>query len=87
MAHGILDDETYDWLAVIEGMVATEGRPLVVDEGTLVCANALARDETGVQVDPTGSAGLAGLLALRAAGQVANDERVAILFTGVNRVG
>ena len=26
VAHGILDDETYDWLAVVEGMLATEGR-------------------------------------------------------------
>ena len=27
VAHGILDDETYDWLAVVEGMLATGGRP------------------------------------------------------------
>ena len=32
VAHGILDDETYDWLAVVEGMLATGGTPVVVDE-------------------------------------------------------
>ena len=85
IAHGILDDETYDWLAVVEGMLATGGHPLVVDEETLEQANALARGATGIDVDHTGSAGLAGLLALRAMGQVADDERVAVLFTGVVR--
>jgi len=85
IAHGILDDETYDWLAVVEGMLATGGHALVVDEETLVQANVLARGTTGIDVDPTGSAGLAGLLALRAAGDVDDDERVAVLFTGVVR--
>jgi threonine synthase len=86
IAHGILDDETYDWLAVVEGMLATGGVPLVVSEQTLAEANALARDETGIDVDPTGSSGLAGLVALHAAGRVGADERVAALFTGVTRV-
>ena len=85
VAHGILDDETYDWLAVVEGMLATGGTPLVVDEETLEQANTLARAATGVDVDHTGSAGLAGLLALRQTGRVADDERVAVLFTGVVR--
>ena len=62
IAHGILDDETYDWLAVVEGMLATGGHPVVVDERTLVDANKLARLATGSDVDHTGSAGLAGLL-------------------------
>jgi threonine synthase len=85
IAHGILDDETYDWLAVVEGMLATGGRPLVVGEERLAGANAIAQAATGVPVDPTGSAGLAGLIALRAAGEVADGERVAVLFTGVDR--
>ncbi|MCZ7589110.1 MAG: pyridoxal-phosphate dependent enzyme [Gaiella sp.] len=85
VAHGILDDETYDWLAVVEAMRATGGRPLVVDDESLMAANALAREATGIDVDPTGSAGLAGLLALRAAGDLDPEERVAVLFTGVVR--
>jgi threonine synthase len=85
IAHGILDDETYDWAAVVEGMLATGGAPLVVDEAALRRANALAREYTGIDVDPTGTAGLAGLLALCERGEVADDERVAVLFTGVAR--
>jgi len=85
VAHGILDDETYDWLAVVEEMLATGGDALVVDETTLVEANELARQTTGVPVDATGTAGLAGLLQLREAGLVGDDERVAVLFTGLNR--
>ena len=85
VAHGILDDETYDWLAVVEGMLATGGRPLVVDEETLRRANVLALEATGIAVDHTGSAGLAGLLALSRAGELAADERIAVLFTGAVR--
>jgi len=85
VAHGILDDETYDWLAVVDGMLTTGGTALVVGESTLERANALAREATGIAVDPTGSSGLAGLLALREAGEVGDDERVALLFTGVSR--
>ena len=85
VAHGILDDETYDWLAVVEGMLATGGAPVVAGERTLQQANDLAHHATGVDVDPTGSSGLAGLVALREQGLVADDERVAVLFTGVSR--
>jgi threonine synthase len=85
VAHGILDDETYDWLAVVEGMLATGGEPLVVDEDTLEDANALAYETTGSDVDHTGSAGLAGLMALRATTDLGDDERVAVLFTGAVR--
>ncbi|HKN81177.1 MAG TPA: pyridoxal-phosphate dependent enzyme [Actinomycetota bacterium] len=87
IATGILDDETYDWRAVVEGMLATGGSPVVVDERTLSEANELAVEWTGIRVDPTGSAGLAGLMALRAEGLVEDDERVAVLFTGVQRSG
>ena len=85
VAHGILDDETYDWLAVVEGMLRSGGTPVVVSEDLLVRANALATGATGIDVDPTGSAGLAGLLALRDRGDVGDHERVAVLFTGVRR--
>ena len=54
VAHGILDDETYDWLAVCEGMLLTGGYPLVVEEETLVEANRVARETTGIDVDHTG---------------------------------
>jgi threonine synthase len=85
VATGILDDETYDWRAVVEGMLTTGGRPLVVSEESLVEANRLAVSATGIQVDPTGSSGLAGLLELRRSGAVGDHDRVAVLFTGIRR--
>jgi threonine dehydratase len=85
IAHGILDDETYDWLAVVRGMLETGGAPLVVSEATLREANALARSATGIAVDHTGSAGLAGLLQLQREGRVGRSETVAVIFSGAAR--
>ena len=85
IAHGILDDETYDWLAVVRGMLETGGVALVVDEETLVEANELAVSATGIDADETGTSGLAGLLALVRAGEIGPDESVAVLFTGARR--
>jgi len=84
IATGILDDETYDWRAVVAGMLATGGRPLVVAEETLRRARDLGT-AAGHRVDPTGSSGLAGLLDLVADGTVTPDARVGVLFTGVDR--
>jgi threonine synthase len=85
VAHGILDDETYDWFAVVGAMLMTGGYPLVVSEDALRRSNELGRAATGIDVDHTGSAGLAGLLELRARNSVLPDERAAVLFTGVQR--
>lgn len=85
IAHGILDDETYDWLAVVRGMLTTGGFPVVVSEEMLRRAHDLAHTAAGINVDPTGSAGLAGLLQLLDEGGVDSSERVAVLFTGVER--
>jgi threonine synthase len=85
VATGILDDEAYDWRAVVEGMLLTGGRPLVVPEDTLVEAGRLAVARTGIPVDPTGSSGLAGLLELRRSGEIGDQDRVAVLFTGRQR--
>ena len=82
IAHGILDDETYDWLAIVKGMIAARGTAVVVDEDTVREANALARSATGIDVDHTGSAGLAGLLQLQRDGVVALGEKVAVIFSG-----
>jgi threonine synthase len=84
IATGILDDETYDWRAVVDGMLATGGRPLVVSEERLARAHDLGH-AAGYAVEPTGSAGLAGLLDLVASGDVGPDDRVGVLFTGVDR--
>jgi threonine synthase len=85
LATGILDDETYDWLAVVEAMLATGGYPVVADERTIAAAHRIGREATGIDADPTGTAGLAGLMQLLAAGVTLRDETVALLFTGVRR--
>jgi len=85
VATGILDDETYDWLAVVEAMLATGGWPIVVDEPTLLTANALGAETTGIAADETGTAGLAGLLHALAAGVDLRTETSAVLFTGARR--
>jgi threonine synthase len=66
-------------------MLATDGTPVLVDEETLEEANDLARAATGIDVDHTGSAGLAGLLELSRRRELRPDERVGVLFTGVRR--
>jgi threonine synthase len=85
IASGILDDETYDWLALVEGMLATGGHPIVVGEARLSAAHRLGRSATGIRVDPTGTAGLAGALELAATAGLAPGETVAFLFTGRDR--
>ncbi len=85
IATGILDDETYDWYAVVRGMITTAGFPVLVDEETLRAANTLSRETTGIAVDHTGTAGLAGLMEALKQGHVRPDERVAVLFTGAMR--
>jgi threonine synthase len=86
IASGILDDITYDWLPVVHAMVDTAGWPIVVDEATLIEANALARRHTGIAVDHTGTAGLAGLLhELRRDPSAWPDDRIVVLFTGEDR--
>jgi threonine synthase len=86
VATGILDDVTYDWLGVVEPMIRTGGWPVIVDDRLLLEANDAARRTTGIDVDVTGSAGLAGMIESgRRSGAPAYGERVAVLFTGVKR--
>jgi threonine dehydratase len=85
VAHGIVDDETYDWRACVAGLLASGGGPVIASEATLEEANALAREATGIDVDPTGSSGLAGLLELARTRALSPDENVAVLFTGAVR--
>jgi threonine synthase len=82
IATGILDDETYDWAAVLELLEVTGGHAIAVSEDELGAANEKARRSTGIDVSPTGSAGVAGLDALRRDGVVSPDRTVAVLCTG-----
>lgn len=80
LASGILDDETYDWWAVVEGMRNSGGRPLVVDEDAIERAWKAARLHTGIRASATGTAGLAGAIGLSD-----ESERIAVIFSGVER--
>lgn len=62
LAHGILDDETYDWVAIVEGTLRSGGYPIVAPEGAVESAHALVRAHTGSAASPTGTSGLAGLV-------------------------
>lgn len=80
LAHGILDDETYDWLEIVTAMQETHGRSIVVDERAIqrvVEVGAL----TGINVSATGAAGLAGLLVEEAS----PEGSVAVIFSGCER--
>ena len=83
IAHGILDDETYDWAIPIEMMIATGGQALTVDEGSLSMAHRRGRETTGLDVCATGTAGLAGMMQ-RASESSVEGEQV-LLFTGAER--
>jgi threonine synthase len=84
-AHGILDDETYDWMELVRGMLESGGFPITVAEPHVLEAHEMAHEVTDIPVSCTGSSGLAGLLHLRALGGLESGERVGLLFTGATR--
>ncbi len=85
VAHGILDDETYDWHAIVCALIETGGYPVVVGEERLLEAAALGRTHAHVDIDETGAAGLAGLVELLRVGEVAAGETVGVIFSGARR--
>ncbi|HND10072.1 MAG TPA: pyridoxal-phosphate dependent enzyme [Pseudomonadota bacterium] len=84
-AHGILDDETYDWLPCVKEIWKSNGDALTVPESAILAAHDLAKRTTGIAVSATGSAGLAGLLTEHKHSPLHPDENVLILLTGVAR--
>lgn len=84
-AGGILDDETYDWQAVVRRTLSSGGAPVVVGEAAVARANELAAEHTDIPADHTGTAGLAGLVHDVADGAERRGPTVAVLFTGRRR--
>ncbi len=82
-ADGILDDETYDWLGVLGAVERDGGSVVVAPEAAIVEARELGVASTGIEASATGTAGLAGLLAIR--DEIGDGERVAVVFSGVER--
>lgn len=85
LAYGILDDETYDWRAILTASLRDKMPTVQCTEERLEEAWKLANRNRDVPVCATGSAGLAGLMELRAQGIVGSQERVVVLFTGAQR--
>ena len=83
LADGILDDETYDWVADVREMVRTGGRVVVADEAVVVDAARIGPDTTGIPASATGTAGLAGLMSV--APMLPSDAQVALVFSGLSR--
>lgn len=84
-ATGILDDVTYDWETVVGPTIDSGGWPIVVSESQIAAAHRLGRTHTGIDVDATGTAGLAGLLDDMTRHSVTPEDRVVVLFTGRRR--
>lgn len=89
IATGILDDETYDWFALVRAMIDTGGWPIVATERQLEQALEMACPHPGsaqcCDADHTGAASFAGPIALAAAGILAPTERIAVMITGAKR--
>ena len=80
-ASGLLDDVTYDWLPLLEATIESGGAPVVVPETTLIETHQVATSVTGLNVSPTGVAGLAGLVEA----SIEDGSVVGVLFTGIDR--
>ena len=86
VAHGILDDETYDWVALCEEMANSGGGTLAVADDAIEKAHAIAREEHGVSVCHTGAAGLAGMMLKRTeAPEAAGAPPDLVILTGLHR--
>lgn len=83
LADGILDDETYDWVADVEQLRRTGGDVVVADEDKVVLAATMGVEATGIVASPTGTAGLAGLLSVQS--RFTPNANVVVIFSGVDR--
>ena len=87
VASGILDDETYDWVALCDAMQKTGGSSHVVQDDTICEAKEIA-EKMGVPVCHTGAAGLAGLLEHRRsqdAAMLAGAAPDLVILSGLDR--
>jgi threonine synthase len=85
LAHGILDDVTYDWYFLLCAVLRSGGRAEILTEDSIRRAYDMAHRHTGIPVCPTGASGLAGLIQLQASGAITPGESVGLFFTGFDR--
>jgi threonine synthase len=79
-ATGILDDEAYDWAALVRAMLVSGGWPLTISDDAVARATTLVNTD-GIDADETGSAAVAGALVLGAR----PGARVVATVTGIRR--
>merc|ERR1712070_215079 len=85
IASGILDDETYDWVQLVEAMHKNGGDVMVVNDDAVIKAKEVAEETFKVNACHTGSAGLAGLMNHTNA-RPSTDGRPSIaILTGLDR--
>ncbi|MFM8993478.1 MAG: hypothetical protein ACKOJG_04650, partial [Actinomycetota bacterium] len=77
------DHEPNDSVTECRALRASRGSPDVASERHVRDAYVIANRTPGIDLSPTGASGLAGLHAAR--DRVADDERVAIVFSGIRR--
>jgi threonine synthase len=82
-ATGILDDETYDWAAVVDAVLSSGGSFEEAAEAALRHANELVGKHLGIDADETGTAGVAGFLGRLP--HLADGTTAAVLLTGARR--
>jgi threonine synthase len=87
LAHGILDDVTYDWYYLLLAVLKSGGTAEILPEEAIRRAHRLAHERAGIRTCATGSAGLAGLMQLQEAGCIQPGQDVGLLFTGIDRTG
>jgi threonine synthase len=85
LAHGILDDVTYDWYYLLRAVLRSGGRAEILVEDTIRDAYEMAQSHTGIPVCPTGAAGLAALMQLTDSGAIDRGESAGLFFTGFDR--
>jgi threonine synthase len=83
LATGILDDETYDWVGIIENINRSSGSVVVANESNISRALELVSTLTDTDSDATGTAGFAGLLAARLT--IGDDQNVGVVVSGARR--
>ena len=84
-ATGILDDVTYDWIPILHQLLVAKGWPVSVAEESILAAHLAAHAHTNIDVEPTGTAGLAGLWDPDVRADHPGDDAVVVVFTGVTR--
>jgi threonine synthase len=81
VAGAIVDDETYDWFSLVGAMLCTGGFPITVNDEQLLEGNRLSESDA----DESGTAGVAGIVALKQAGLVPRNERFVTILSGIRR--